>query len=66
MITTNCYGQTSWLCGNFYHVVEIFRNDIKIDELHVHCCDDSEEASYYAVSISEELTEEEKRNYIYY
>ena len=62
-IETYCHGQTSWACGNFYHVVEIYADDIKVDEKHVHGCEDNEEASYYAVSISNALTQEEKYNY---
>lgn len=62
-IETNTYLQTAWLGGECYHVVEIYADDIKVDEKHVHCCEDNEEASYYAVSISNALTQEEKYNY---
>ena len=65
MITTETYGQTSWCCGNFYHEVNIFRDNNLIDTIHVHGCEDNEEASYYAISLSNKLTQEEKENYIY-
>ena len=62
-IETNCYLQTAWLGGECYHVVEIFADDIKVDEQHIHCAEDDCEASCYAVSISEALTQEEKDNF---
>ena len=63
MITTKCVGQTAWFTGNFYHEVSIYRDDELIDKISVHCCEDDEEASYYAVSLSKALTQEEKENY---
>ena len=64
-IETNCYIQTSWLCGNAYHVVEIFVDDEKVDEQHIHACEDDEEATLYAVSKCEALTQEEKENFMF-
>ena len=63
MITTSCVGRTAFLTGNFYHEVSIYRDDELIDKRQVMCCEDEEEASYYAVSISKALTKEEKENY---
>ena len=62
-IETNCYGQTAWLGGEFYHVVEIYADGKKIDEKHVHCAEDDVEASCYAVSISDKLSQAEKEVY---
>ena len=65
MITTECKGMTSFMCGNGYHQVDIFRDNELIETLNVFCCEDSEEASYYAVSISKELSQQEKQDYCY-
>lgn len=65
MIETQCQGMTSFMCGNFYHEVSIYRDKKQVDCLKVYGCEDSEEASYYAVSISKELTQKEKDNYCY-
>ena len=65
MITTKVQGVSAWFTGNFYHEVSIYRDDEQIDKISVHCCEDEEEASYYAVSLSKELTQEEKDNYIF-
>lgn len=65
MITTEVMGCVSPFCGNFYHYVDIFRNGDLIDTLKVFCCEDSEEASYYAVSVSKKLTQKEKEDYCY-
>lgn len=64
-IETNTYLQTAWLGGECYHVVEIFADEQKVDEKHIHACEDEEEASYYAVSISDQLSQEEKENYVF-
>ena len=64
-IEVNAYGQTSWACGNFYHIVEIYADDIKVDEKHIHGCYDCEEASYHAVAISNALTQDEKDTFEY-
>ena len=65
MITTACVGRTSWFCGNFYHEVSIYRDGDLIDRKQVMCCDDEEEATLYAISISKELTQEEKDNFVF-
>lgn len=65
MITTECRGMSSFMCGNFYHQVDILRDNELIETLNVFGCEDSEEASYYAVSISKELTQQEKEDYCY-
>ena len=65
MITTTCIGRTSWACGNFYHEISIYRDDELIDKQQVMCCEDDEEASYYAISLSKKLTQEEKENYMF-
>lgn len=65
MITTTCEGRTSWLCGNFYHYVKIYRDNEFLESFEVHCCEDDEEASYYAISLSKKLTQEEKENYMF-
>lgn len=65
MITTECKGMTSFMCGNGYHHVDIYRDNEPIDSLNVFCCEDNEEASYYAVSISKKLTRQEKEDYCY-
>lgn len=65
MITTNCIGKSAWATGNFYHEVSIYRNDEMIDKQQVMGCEDEEEASYYAISLSKKLTQEEKDNYIF-
>ena len=65
MIKTRCQGCTSFMCGNFYHLVDIYRNGDLIDTQKVFCCEDKEEASYWAVHISKKLTKEEKENYIF-
>ena len=66
MITTSCSGLIGWATGNFYHEVKIYRDDLLIDTLSVQCCEDEEEASYYAVSLSKQLTQEEKENYMFW
>ena len=65
MISTQVQGKVSFMCGNFYHQVNIYRDDKLIDTLNVHCCEDDEEASYYAITISNKLTKEEKDNYVF-
>ena len=65
MITTSVCGRTAYLTGNFYHYVRIYRNNELVDTQQVMCCEDEEEASYYAVSLSKELTQEEKENYMF-
>lgn len=65
MITTKCIGQTAYITGNFYHKVKIYRDNELVDTINVFCCEDEEEASYYAVSISKELTQQEKEDYCY-
>ena len=63
MITTEVKGVISYLCGNFYHEVSIYRDDELIDKVKVHCCEDNEEASNYAISISKALTKQEKQSW---
>lgn len=53
------------MCGNFFHQVDIFKDNELIETLNVFGCEDSEEASYYAISISKQLTQQEKENYCY-
>lgn len=63
MITTYAQGKIAFMGGNFYHEVSIYRDDELIDKISVHCCEDDEEASYYAISLSHKLSQEEKENY---
>lgn len=65
MITTYAQGKVAFMTGNFYHEVSIYRDDELIDKISVYACEDDEEASYYAVSLSHKLTQEEKQNYIF-
>lgn len=65
MITTYAQGKIAFMTGNFYHEVSIYRDDELIDKISVHACEDDEEASYYAVSLSHKLTQEEKDNYVF-
>lgn len=65
MITTKVKGVIDWLTGDFYHQVNIYRNKEIIDSKKVMCCEDDEEASYYAVSLSHKLTQQEKENYCF-
>lgn len=65
MITTYVQGKVAFMSGNFYHEVSIYRDDELIDTIKVHCCEDDEEASYYAVSLSHQLTQQEKESYCF-
>lgn len=65
MITTKVIGKSAWATGNFYHEVSIYRDDELIEKISVHCCEDDEEASYYAVSLSKALSQEEKENFMF-
>ena len=65
MINTIVNGVSAYLTGNFYHEVKIYRDDELIDIVKVHCCEDSEEASYSAIWLSKKLTQTEKENFCY-
>lgn len=47
-------GATSWVCGNFYHNVEIQHKDGSryetIEAIDVHACENAYEAACYAAS----------------